>query len=131
MKRDTYENLIKSDETALVIVDHQAAFSSCFEEGAIQAAQEATVALAEVAESLCIPTIVSMVETNTIQAGLVPECEDSFSHARVIKRTMFNPWQDEAFVRALVKTNRKRLVVAGLSSETSLTSPVLCALEEV
>jgi nicotinamidase-related amidase len=41
-----------------------------------------------------------------------------------------NVWEDEAAHSAVIKTGRKRLIVAGLLTEACVTFPVLSALKE-
>ncbi|WP_286828295.1 MULTISPECIES: isochorismatase family protein [Kordiimonas] len=127
---DIYRILMRPEETALVIVDHQEAFASCFEAEAITAIETGIAALAEAAGSAGIPIIVSMVETNSIAPGILPSLRDALRGAAEVKRTGFNPWEEKAFLSAIKTANRERLVIAGLSSETSLSFTALCGLEE-
>ncbi|PCI21073.1 hypothetical protein COB64_00955 [Candidatus Wolfebacteria bacterium] len=125
-----YKILISPEETTLVIVDHQLAFTSCFERKDIERAQDAVVSLAKAAKSLNIPTIISMVETNVIKGDISLKLQKANGACRMLPRSGFNPWDDRAFVEAVQQANRPRLLIAGLSAETSVSLTALCALEE-
>ena len=129
-KQNPYHILMSPTETTFVIVDHQRAFTSCFDKQALRSAQQGIRLLAAQANELGIPIITSMVETNTIKAELFPSLNISLSKATVVKRKGFNPWEEEAFADTLKQIARPKLLIAGLSSETSLTFTALCALEE-
>ncbi|WP_165776845.1 isochorismatase family protein [Paremcibacter congregatus] len=124
-----YNILISPEETTLVIIDHQPAFSSCFERQDIDRAEDAAVSLIKAAKSLGIPTIISMVETNVIEGSISLKLHRAIGDAAILPRTGFNPWENRAFTEAVSQANRPRLLIAGLSAETSLSLTALCALE--
>ena len=70
-----------------------------------------------------------MVETNQIGSVLSPKLEKAIPQVTRFKRCGVNPWNDTVFVDALNSTNRSRILIAGLSAETSLSFMALCALE--
>jgi len=126
-----YKILISPEETTLVIIDHQLAFTSCFERQDIERAQDAVVSLAKAAKSLNIPTIISMVETNVIKGNISIKLQKANAACKILLRSGFNPWDDRAFVEAVQQANRPRLLIAGLSAETSVSLTALCALRKV
>jgi nicotinamidase-related amidase len=124
-----HQILLSPKQTALVIVDHQTAFEPCFEADAVKDAESAVAKLISAAEKIDIPVIVSLVETNLIGSTLSPKLEESMPQIARFNRTGVNPWDDPAFVDAIEGANRPRLLIAGLSVETSLSFTALCALE--
>jgi len=57
-----------------------------------------------------------------------PQLLDVFPGQAPIERTSMNSWDDSAFVAAVEKTGRKKLVIAALWTEVCLVFPALDAL---
>lgn len=125
-----YQILMSPSETTLILVDHQSCFASCFAKHDIERAQETVLALANAAQLLNIPTIMSVVETNNIQGNVNPKLEKVVNGTNIFQRTGFNPWDGTRFSGAVRSADRPKLLIAGLSAETSLSFTALCALEE-
>jgi len=124
-----HQILLSPELTTLVIVDHQVAFESCFDLKEIRAAENGVANLVSAAEKSNVPVITSLVETNLIHSNLSSRLEKIMPQLTRFNRTGVNPWDDPAFVEALQTANRPRLLIAGLSAETSLSFTALCALE--
>jgi len=127
--KSEHQILLSSEQTALVIVDHQMAFESCFDIKAVRAAENGVANLVSAAGKINVPVIASLVETNLIESKLSSRLEKSMSQLIRFNRTGVNPWDDPAFAEAVDTANRPRLLIAGLSAETSLSFTALCALE--
>lgn len=124
-----HQILLSPELTAFVIVDHQIAFESCFDSGEVESAENGVANLVSAAEKINIPIIASLVETNLIHSKLSSRLENIMPQLTRFNRTGVNPWDDPAFVEAVDAANRPRLLIAGLSAETSLSFTALCALE--
>jgi len=59
-----------------------------------------------------------------------PQITELFPGQSPIERSSMNSWEDAAFVAAVKKTGRKKLVMAALWTEVCLTFPVLHALND-
>lgn len=125
-----YQNLLTPDESVLIVVDHQAAFARCFEASSLNGARDGVRELLEAARLLDVPIVASLVETNQIDADLGQELSGYIESSANIVRSQSNPWDEPAFVDKIRSFNRARLILAGLSIETSLSYTALCALEE-
>jgi nicotinamidase-related amidase len=88
-----------------------------------------TVGLAKAAKVFNVPTILTTIAAETFSGPLVPELQAVFPDQKPIDRTSMNAWDDEAFLAAVEKTTRKKLVFAALWSEVCLAFPVISALE--
>lgn len=126
---DHHKILLSARFVAIVIVDHQLAFEACFDTKCINAAENGVSALLNAAETINIPIIASLVETNVIDSKLSSKLENLIPKLMRFKRSGANPWDDPAFVEAIQTANRPCLLIAGLSAETSLSFTALCALE--
>lgn len=127
---NVFQSILSSEISAFIIVDHQAAFAQCFSASGIASSELGVVTLTTAARKLGVPVIVSVVETNRIRADLSPEIASVSGGINCLSRGVFNPWDDPAFSEAVELANRPKLIVAGLSAESSLTLTVLCALEQ-
>lgn len=124
-----HQILLSPKATALVIVDHQAAFESCFDSENVRAAETGVASLLNVAGKFSVPVIASLVKTNRISSHLSSRLEKTIPELARFNRSGVNPWDDPAFANAVQAANRPRLLIAGLSAETSLSFTALCALE--
>jgi nicotinamidase-related amidase len=88
-----------------------------------------TIAMAKTAKAFNIPTILTAVETESFSGYIWPELMDILQQDP-IERTSMNSWEDKAFVDAVKKTGRKKLVMAALWTEACLIFPTICALDE-
>jgi nicotinamidase-related amidase len=59
---------------------------------------------------------------------IIKGIQDVFPDQKPINRTFINAWQDARLVEAVKKTNRKKLVIAGLWTEVCVAMPALQAL---
>ncbi len=126
---ESHQNLLLPKQTTLVIVDHQTAFETCFDVKAVISAENGVANLVSAAGKIDIPVIASLVETNRITSKLSARLEKTIPQLTRFNRRGVNPWDDPAFADAVQTANRPRLLIAGLSSETSLSFTALCALE--
>lgn len=126
---DFHQILLSPHLTALVIIDHQIAFESCFDRKAVKAAEKGVANLVGAAGKINIPVIASLIKTNLIGSELSSRLERTMPQLTRFNRSGLNPWDDPAFADAVQTANRPCLLIAGLSVETSLSFTALCALE--
>lgn len=125
---DNNHILLSPKSTALIIIDHQVAFRSCFDKEAVKKVENGIAELVGVAEQIGIPVISSLVKTNQIGSKLSATLESKLPQSTRLSRSGINPWDDQAFINAVQITNRPCLLVAGLSAEISLSFTALGAL---
>jgi len=53
-----------------------------------------------------------------------------FPDVEIIDRSLINAWDDKNFLNAVVKTGRKKLLMAGISTDVCLTFPAISAIAE-
>lgn len=84
--------------------------------------------LAEVAKLFNLPTILTTSNPNGPNGLLFPELIQSLPDAPIIDRVIINAWNDPAFVVAVEKTNRKKLIMAGVTTDVCLAFPAISAV---
>jgi nicotinamidase-related amidase len=124
------ESLLKPEECALLLVDFQAGLAFGVESISRQTIVNNAVALARTAAVFQIPIVVSTSASRVYSGPLLPPLQAVLPDIKSIERRSMNVWEDEMAHAAIVATNRKRLIVAGLLTEACVSFPVLSALKE-
>src|SRR3989440_6901851 len=81
------------------------------------------VALAKAARVFNLPVVLSTVETKGFSGNMWPQIQAVFPKQIPIERTTMNSWDDDNFVAAVKKSGRKKIVLAGLWTETCVALP--------
>jgi nicotinamidase-related amidase len=89
-----------------------------------------TVALAKAARVFDVPVVLSTVETKSFSGNLWPQVQAVFPKQVPIERSSMNSWDDEHFVAAVKKSGRKKIVLAGLWTETCVALPTVQAIHD-
>jgi nicotinamidase-related amidase len=88
------------------------------------------VALSKAARVFEMPVVLSTVETKGFSGNMWPQIQAIFPKQTPIERSTMNAWDDENFVAAVKKSGRKKIVLAGLWTETCVTLPTIQALHD-
>jgi nicotinamidase-related amidase len=88
------------------------------------------VALSKAARVFDMPVVLSTVETKGFSGNMWPQIQAIFPKQTPIERSSMNAWDDENFVAAVKKSGRKKIVLAGLWTETCVTLPTIQALHD-
>jgi nicotinamidase-related amidase len=86
--------------------------------------------LGRVATAFELPVVLSTVYVRHGMSGTNPELREALPGIPEIDRTTMNSWEDPDFREAVVRTGRKKLIVAGLWTEVCVAFPVLDALRD-
>jgi nicotinamidase-related amidase len=87
------------------------------------------VALAKIGKLYGLPIILSTVNVLTgVNPDTIPQLRDVLQGVPSIDRTSINAWEDVDFVRAVVATGRRKLIMVALWTEACLTFPTLDAI---
>src|ERR1043165_2494209 len=76
------------------------------------------VALAKATRVFGVPVVLSSVETKGFSGNTWPQLLAALGNPTPIERSTMNSWDDSNFVAAVKKTDRKKIVLAGLWTET-------------
>lgn len=77
-----------------------------------------------------VPVVLSTVETSGFSGQLWPQIQAVFAGQVPIERSTMNSWDDEKFVAAISRTGRKKIVLAGLWTETCVALPTIQAIHD-
>ena len=130
-----HKNAFTPDNAAMVLIDHQVGTMSWTHSIDINIVRKNTLKLAQIAKALEMPVVLtaSMEDQINFTGPLIPELEqilpDAFA-ARIRRPGIVNAMHHEAFNKAVKATGRKKLFVAGITTEICITFPVLQMLEE-
>lgn len=126
----TFEKL-NPQNAAMLLIDHQVGTMN-FGIADLDALQlkNQTLWLAEAAKIFGLPVILTTSNPNGANGPLFPELIASVPDAPIIDRLIINAWDDPAFVDAVKKTGRSKLIMAGVTADVCLTFPAVGARSE-
>jgi nicotinamidase-related amidase len=120
-----------NENSALVLIDYQKEmFETIRSETTAQLAELHVRLLARIAKALEMPIVLSTVGVNyKINSPTQPAILADLPGVTALDRTSMNAFEDRAFVDAVKKTGRTRLIVGGLHTEICLTFAMIEALK--
>jgi nicotinamidase-related amidase len=118
------------DNCVVALIDHQPQMLFGVSNFDRQTIINNTVALSKAARVFNLPVVLSTVETKSFSGYIWPQIKAVFPKETPIERTSMNAWDDENFVAAIKKTGRKKIVLAGLWTETCVALPTIQALHD-
>ncbi|HAZ46839.1 MAG TPA: hydrolase [Cyanobacteria bacterium UBA11369] len=123
-----YEQLTP-ENAAMLLIDHQVG-TMLFGVTDIDPVnlKNNTLYLAEVAKLFNLPTILTTSNPNGPNGPLFPELIQTLPDVPIIDRVIINAWNDPAFVAAVEKTNRHKLIMAGVTTDVCLAFPAISAV---
>jgi nicotinamidase-related amidase len=86
--------------------------------------------LAKATRVFDVPVVLSTVETKSFSGNMWPQIQAVFPDQVPIERTSMNSWDDANFVAAVKKTGRRKIVLAGLWTETCVALATVQALHD-
>ena len=95
-----------------------------------QTVVEMNVLLAKAARVFDVPVVLTTVETKGFSGNLWPQIEAVFPDRTPIERSSMNSWDDPDFVGAVERTGRRKIVLAGLWTETCVALATVQALHD-
>lgn len=124
-------NRLSKDEAVLLLVDHQAGLISLVQDFSPNEFKNNVLALTACGKYFKLPTILTTSFEDGPNGPLVPEIKEIFPDAPFIARPgHINAWDNEDFVKAIKKTGRKQLIIAGVVTEVCVAFPALSAIEQ-
>jgi nicotinamidase-related amidase len=88
------------------------------------------VALGKATKVFDIPIVLTTVETKSFSGNMWPQIQAVFPQQTPIERSSMNSWDDKNFVAAIAKTGRKKIVLAGLWTETCVALATIQAIHD-
>lgn len=119
--------LLDPDDCVMLIIDEQPQMFFGVESTSRATIMNNVVGLAKAAKIFQVPLVLSTIEADTFSGQLYSALQNVYPQLMPIDRTNINSWEDQNVVKAVEKTKRKKLIIAGLWTEACVTFPALCA----
>lgn len=130
MESRSFYGMLSPDECSLALIDYQPAmFAGVHSHDRTSIVQNVQI-VAKAAKLFKVPTILSTVAAKSFSGAMIPEVSSIFPGSEPIDRTSINAWLDGGFREAVEISGRKRVVVAGLWTETCVLFPALDMLRD-
>lgn len=123
------KELLNPTNHSLLLIDHQSQMAFAVESQPIEELRNNLGLLSASASLYEVPTIVTTVAEKSFSGPVFPEIREYFGEDYIDRSTM-NSWEDKRVVAAVAKTEKKKLVIAGLWTEVCTLSAALSALED-
>jgi nicotinamidase-related amidase len=88
------------------------------------------VALSKATRVFDVPVVLSTVETKSFSGNMWPQVLAVFPKREPIERSSMNSWDDKNFVAAVQKSGKKKIVLAGLWTETCVALATIQAIHD-
>lgn len=125
----SYDRL-SADNAAVLLVDHQTGLSNGVQDQSIPEYMTAVTALTRLAKTFNLPTVITTSAADGPNGPVLPIITQTLPDAPVIHRPgEINAWENPAFVEAVEKTGRKKLIIAGVSTEVCVAFVALSAIK--
>jgi nicotinamidase-related amidase len=124
------KGLLTPDNCVVAFIDHQPQMlfgTSNFDR---QSIINSTVALAKATRIFGVPVVLTTVETKAFSGNMWPQLRAVFPGQEPIERSSMNSWDDPKFVNAIAKTGNKKIILAGLWTETCIALPTIQAIHD-
>ena len=124
------KGLLTPDNCVVALIDHQPQMLFGVSNFDRQSIINSTVALAKASQVFDLPVVLSTVETKSFSGNQWPQIRAIFPQQVPIERSSMNSWDDKNFVSAIEETGRKKIVLAGLWTETCVALPTIQAIHD-
>src|SRR6266404_9445122 len=121
-----YQVRLTSNNAALLLIDHQVGLFTGVRDIPIAELKHNVVALAKAAGVLGVPVIVTATSPE-MWGPVIPELTEALPGISIINRTTVNAFDEPRFAKAVKATGRKKLIIAGVSTEVCLALPAIFA----
>ena len=121
-----YQERLTSNNAALFLIDHQVGLFTGVRDIPIAELKHNVVALAKAARVLGVPVIVTATSPK-MWGPVIPELIEALPGVPIIARTTVNAFDDARFAKDVEATGRKKLIIAGVSTEVCLALPAIHA----
>lgn len=122
--------LLTPKNFTLLLVDYQPQMAFAVHSIDGQTLINNAVGLAKAAKLFKVPTILTTVEEKSFSGPMFPQIMDVFPGEKALDRSSMNLWDDQNVRNAVEKIGRKKLLLAGLWTETCIVLPTISAIED-
>src|ERR1700687_1796961 len=126
METTRYSERLTPENAALLLIDHQVGLFTGVRDIPVAELKHNVVALAKAVKVLGAP-IVMTATSPEMWGPIIPELTEALPGISIINRTTVNAFDDARFAKAIEATGRKKLIIAGVSTEVFLAFPAIHA----
>ncbi len=123
----TYQPLTP-ENAALVLIDHQLGLMTGVRDYSTGELKHNVVSLAKAARALNLPIIVTTTARDSMWGPTFPELVEALPGVKIIDRSTVNAFDDPTVSKAIERTERQKLIFAGLSLEVCAAFPAIAAV---
>jgi len=124
------KGLLTPDNCVVAIIDLQPQMLFGVTNFDRQAIINNNVALLKATRVFDVPVVLSTVETKSFSGNMWPQIQAIYPDRTPIERSSMNSWDDKNFVAAIEKSGKKKILLAGLWTETCITLPTIQAIHD-
>jgi nicotinamidase-related amidase len=128
-----HKNVFTPENAAMLLIDHQVGTIAWTHSHDVEEVKRNALNLAKIATAVDMPLVLTSSMEDNIQGPLVPELKEIAPKAfadRIKRAGIVNAMHDKNFSNAVKATGRKKVVVAGITTEVCVVFPVLQLLDE-
>ena len=128
-----HKNVFTPENSAMLLIDHQVGTMAWTHSHDINLVKANALKLARIAAALEIPTVITSSMEDMVQGPIITELQEILPKAfadRIKRPGIVNAMHHEGFNKAVKALGRKKLFVAGVTTEICITFPVLQMIEE-
>ena len=126
MENKRYSERLTPENAALLLIDHQVGLFTGVRDIPVAELKHNVVALAKAATVLGVPTVVTATSPE-MWGPVIPELTEALSGISIINRTTVNAFDEPRFAKAVEASGRKKLIIAGISTEVCPAFPAIYA----
>ena len=126
MEPKKYQERLTPDNAAVLLIDHQVGLFTGVRDIPVGELKHNVVALAKAMKVLGVPIIVTATSPE-MWGPIITELRDALPGISIINRTTVNAFDEPRFAKAVEATGRKKLIIAGVSTEVCLAFPAIHA----
>ena len=128
MNQAYYEQLTP-DNCAMLLIDHQAGLFLGVQSIDQQILKNNAIGLAKTAKVFDLPTVLFTSSVKGPNGPTIPEIKELFPDHKIHDRSPINLWNDPECRQAVEATNRKKLIMAAITTDVCLAFPALAAIQ--
>jgi nicotinamidase-related amidase len=126
------KDIFSGKNAAMLLIDHQVGTMGWVRSAELSAIEMNTVVLAKAAKAIGMPLILTSSQENQAQGLLFNELQKVAPEeycSRIQRAGMVDCMMDKDFVTAVENTGRKKLIMAGITTDVCIVYPAITATE--
>lgn len=121
------------DDTMMALIDHQTGTNQWAVTTPLEILERNVLALAKFAAGVNMPVVLTSSQESNVQGPLMPELAEILPdhfEKRIQRTGIVNAWDQPEFVKVCKGSNRKNIIMAGVTTEVCVVAPAISALND-